>query len=243
MSPFFVPVLVASVAGSLHCAAMCGPFVAAVAGFAPAGRGGYAAHAAYHLGRLATYLVLGGAAALAGQALDLAGKAAGFASVSAVVAGGLLVLGGLSALASNGGLVKLRRHAPKRFGTVLGRWLGRIRGLPRVPRALLLGLSTTLVPCGWLYVFVATAAAAGRFEAGAFLMFAFWLGTLPALVAAGVGLQKLVATFGAHARTASAALAVAAGVLVLSLRAAAPPGVDVTGGSPKAPASCPLHPH
>jgi len=243
MSPLFVPVMVASVAGSLHCAAMCGPFVAAVAGFAPAGRGGHAAHAAYHLGRLTTYLFLGGAAALAGQALDLAGKAAGFASVSAIIAGGSLVLGGLSALASNHGLVKLRRQAPTRWGTLLGRWLARIRGLPGVPRALLLGLSTTLVPCGWLYVFVATAAAAGRFEAGALVMFAFWLGTLPALVVAGVGLQKLVAKFGAHARTASAALAVAAGVVVLSLRAAAPASVDITDGSTKAPTSCPLHPH
>ena len=32
MSPYWIPVFLASVGGSLHCAAMCGPFMAAVTG-------------------------------------------------------------------------------------------------------------------------------------------------------------------------------------------------------------------
>jgi uncharacterized protein len=243
MNALLWPVLLASLAGSLHCAAMCGPFAASVGGFARGERGGYAAHAAYHAGRLLTYLVLGGTAAALGQALDLAGKSAGVSRVSAVVAGALLVLFGLSSLAQDRGLVKLRRRPMLRLGTMLGSVLARVRSLPVVPRAALLGLSTTLVPCGWLYAFVAAAAASGDVTSGIGIMAAFWLGTVPALVVAGVGVGKLVKRFGAHARAATASLTVATGVLVLVLRASGPAPSNAAPTAAEAPASCPLHPH
>jgi uncharacterized protein len=243
MSALLWPVLFGSLAGSLHCAAMCGPFAAAVGGFAHAGRRGFGAQVAYHLGRLLTYLALGGSAALVGQALDLAGKSAGLSRVSAVVAGALLVLFGLSTLAHEGGLVKLRRRPPRRWGALLGSVLARVRTLPVVPRAALLGLSTTLVPCGWLYAFVATAAASGNVFSGVVVMAAFWLGTVPALLVAGVGLGRLIARFGVHARAATASLTVAAGVLVLVLRAAGPAPDGDAGTAPGASTSCPLHRH
>ncbi|HVR19134.1 MAG TPA: sulfite exporter TauE/SafE family protein, partial [Polyangiaceae bacterium] len=71
MTSFWVPILFASVGGSLHCAAMCGPYVAAVAGAGPAGRAAPTTVAAYHAGRLATYLALGAAGGFFGGALDL----------------------------------------------------------------------------------------------------------------------------------------------------------------------------
>jgi uncharacterized protein len=243
MSPFLWPVLVGSLAGSLHCAAMCGPFAAGVGSLARGRRGGYVVHAAYHAGRLLTYLALGGSAALVGQALDLAGKSAGLSRVSAIVAGTLLVLFGLSTLAHERGLLELRRRAPRRWGTLLGSVLARVRDLPVVPRAALLGLSTTLVPCGWLYAFVATAAASGSFVSGVGVMAAFWLGTVPALLIAGVGVAKLAARFGTHARAATASLTVGAGVLVLVLRAAGPVPAGEASTPTGTPASCPLHPH
>jgi uncharacterized protein len=244
MNALLWPVLVGSLAGSMHCAAMCGPFAASLGGFTRAGKSAYAAHAAYHAGRLLTYLALGGGAALVGQALDIAGTAAGVSRVSAIVAGALLVLFGLSTLAHEKGFLKLQRRAPRRWGTLLGGIFARLRDLPVVPRAAVLGLSTTLVPCGWLYAFVATAAASGTFLSGVGVMAAFWLGTVPALVVAGVGVGKLVARFGAHARAATASLTVAAGVLVLVLRAAGPLPVNAASNTAAAaPASCPLHPH
>jgi sulfite exporter TauE/SafE len=243
MNALLWPVLLGSVAGSLHCAAMCGPFAASVGGFARNERGGYTAHAAYHAGRLLTYLTLGGTAALLGQALDLAGKSAGVSRVSAVVAGALLVVFGLSTLAQDRGLVTLRRRPMLRLGTILGHVLSRMRDLPVVPRAALLGLSTTLVPCGWLYAFVAAAAASGEVVSGVGIMAAFWLGTVPALVVAGIGVGKLVKRFGAHARAATASLMVATGVVVLVLRAAGPVPGDAATDTAKTPASCPLHPH
>ncbi|HEX6273122.1 MAG TPA: sulfite exporter TauE/SafE family protein, partial [Polyangiaceae bacterium] len=154
MNPLWLSVLLASAGGSLHCAAMCGPFVAAVTGVGTNGRAAPQVHAAYHLGRLVTYLVLGGSAGLLGSALDLAGGAIGIGRVSALVAGAILVLSGASALVARQGLVKLRRRAPSRLGTLLGRALASFARFPPLRRAGLLGLSTTLVPCGWLYAFV-----------------------------------------------------------------------------------------
>jgi sulfite exporter TauE/SafE len=246
MSPYWVPVLIASLGGSLHCAAMCGPFMAAVSGFGSSGRAGPAAHVAYHLGRLGTYLALGAADGALGGALDLAGRAAGIARVSAIVAGILLVVWGASALVARQGLVRLRRGVPTRLGTLLGTVLARLARLPPVPRALLLGLSTTLVPCGWLYAFVATAAGTGGVLSALGVMLVFWAGTLPALVGAGFGLRGLFARLGERGRAVSAVLIVASGILLLGLRfdaSAAAASAASSSSRAAEPAPCPLHAH
>jgi sulfite exporter TauE/SafE len=244
VSELWLPILIASLAGSLHCAAMCGSFVAAVAGLDPAERNGTRLHLAYHLGRLSTYLGLGAAAGGLGGMMDWAGNRAGLGRVSALFAGALLIAWGVSELFASRGLVRLRRRAPRRAGVWLGAALARIRGTPPLPRAYLLGLSTTLVPCGWLYAFVMAAAASGRVATAVGSMFVFWLGTLPALIAAGVGLRRLFARLGTHARTVSSVLIVASGVLVLVLRNGVPLASTPTGDAgPSAAAACPLHPH
>jgi sulfite exporter TauE/SafE len=244
VSVVWIPIVIASLAGSLHCAAMCGSFSAAVCGLGE-GRASPLNQAAYHLGRLSTYLGLGAAAGLLGGALDLAGNAAGIGRVSAFVAGALLVVWGVSTLFAARGLVTLKRKAPRHFGAWLGALLVRFRALPPLPRAFALGLSTTLVPCGWLYAFVATAAGSGGVVPALTILFAFWLGTVPALVAAGLGLRGIAARLGAHARVATASLIVVSGVVVLALRAggepSAPSPAAAKGDVPAMPADCPLH--
>jgi sulfite exporter TauE/SafE len=44
---------------------------------------------------------------------------------------------------------------------------------------------TPLLPCGWLYAFVLTAAGTGGVLSGLSVMTAFWLGTVPALLGMG----------------------------------------------------------
>ncbi len=58
-------------------------------------------------------------------------------------------------------------------------------------RAAVTGLATALLPCGWLYVFVAAAGGSGSPVRGAALMLLFWTGTLPVMLALGAGLQRL----------------------------------------------------
>jgi len=220
--------------------------MAAVTGFGPDGRASPVTHAAYHLGRLATYLALGAAGGFLGGALDLAGDVAGIGRVSAFVAGFILVGWGVSALAVRRGLITLRRRAPSRLGSVLGNGLAWLRRFPPLPRALLLGLSTTLVPCGWLYAFVATAAGTGGVLSALGVMLVFWVGTLPALLAAGLGLRGLFARLGARARTVSAVLIAVSGLALLGVRIDVPrlvAGSDATATPDVTPASCPLHGH
>lgn len=243
MNLVFLSVFAASLAGSLHCAAMCGAFLAAAASHGVGVRSALSAQAAYHVGRLVTYLAFGVAAGLAGGALDVAGSTVGIGRASAFVAGAVLVMTGVSALFARSDLVPLRRRAPSRLGAVLGAVLAGLRRLPALPRAFLLGLSTTFVPCGWLYAFVATAAATGDLAMAVTVMLAFWAGGVPALGLAGVGWQKVVARVGARARVVSAALVVASGVLVLGLRIQAPAQApDGSGPTATGAAPCPLHP-
>jgi sulfite exporter TauE/SafE len=192
----WLSVFVASLAGSVHCAAMCGGFVAAYADTNAAGKQRALAHAAYNGGRLVTYLALGALAGTLGRALDLAGSALGIAHVAAVVTGVVLVTTGLVSLAPRQGLVRLGRGPSRGPAALLARLLARFREKPAVVRALVLGLSTTLLPCGWLYAFVAFGAATGSALGGVWLMSAFWCGSLPVLVGLGVSWQSLTRRFG-----------------------------------------------
>jgi sulfite exporter TauE/SafE len=63
--------------------------------------------------------------------------------------------------------------------------------LPLAMRGLVTGLLTALLPCGWLYLFALLAAGSGSAVIGAFVMVAFWLGSVPALVSLVVSTKLL----------------------------------------------------
>ena len=99
MTPLALAVLGASLLGSLHCAGMCGGFVAfCSAGDAARRRPGLAVHVVHGAGRLVAYVVLGVAAGALGAALDVAGALAGIHRAAAVLAGALVVVWGSAAL-------------------------------------------------------------------------------------------------------------------------------------------------
>ncbi len=188
-------VLVASLLGSLHCAAMCGPFVAVwVVGESKRCTRSQqvGTRASYHLGRLFVYASLGGIAGALGSGVDNLGRFAGMSRLAAVVAGVLVLVSGL-------GLVVPRLALP-RFGARLmqphASKLVQLRTKSQVVRAGLLGGLTPLLPCGWLYAFVLTAAGTGSAAYGALVMATFWVGTVPALL----GMDAVLANVGVHIR-------------------------------------------
>ncbi len=181
----FSAVLGASLLGSLHCAAMCGPFVAVFSASGPthSRKGKLTSHVAYHGGRMMTYVGLGALAGALGAMVDFAFETAGVMHVAALISGAVVILGGLGSLFSrNTGWSAARpmKTALVKLGTQ-----------PRAVRASALGLLTPLLPCGWLYAFVLTAGGTGTAWGGAAVMLSFWLGTVPALVGIGVLLSKL----------------------------------------------------
>ncbi len=194
-----LPVLGMSVVGSLHCAGMCGPIVAFYAGGDEAKwRQRWQAHVAYHGGRGVGYAGLGAVAGAIGAAADLAGTAAGLGRVAVVVAGAVMVMWGIALLFAAGGWQVPHVGLPARLQERIVMIMRRLRDRPPTARALLIGLATALMPCGWLYGFAVMAAGTGSVATGALVMTAFWIGTVPVLLGIGVGVQAVVGRLRRH---------------------------------------------
>lgn len=193
MLTLIASVLAASLLGSLHCAGMCGAFVAFAVGLddPEAGRNRGRLHAAYNAGRLVTYMTLGALAGALGSALDIAGSMVGVSRVAAALAGATLIVFGVTHLLRALGVRIAPARPPRFMQGALRRANRAAMALPPVRRALVIGLMTTLLPCGWLYAFVAAAAGTGSAAYGALTMAVFWVGTLPVLVAVGAGIRAL----------------------------------------------------
>jgi uncharacterized protein len=184
---------IASALGSLHCVGMCGPFAIIASGVnnfdgeenLQTKVSAIRQMAAYHIGRLATYLLMGLAVGFLASSL---GRWDWFKSIGTLA--GILLIGMgvwrlLNALSPEGLFVSNR--APK-HGKWVQAWSMQLakfrRLLPRHSKwqnAFGWGLTTTLLPCGWLYVFVVTAAASTSTAMAIATMMAFWIGTLPLL--------------------------------------------------------------
>lgn len=186
-STVLLSVLAASLVGSLHCAGMCGGFVAFYASDADRLTlwQRLEAHGGYHLGRLTTYTLLGAAAGSVGAAADLAGESAGVGRVAALTAAVVMIAWGGLRLAEATGFAPHGPRLPKALAALSVRVIGALRGFSPRSRGTLLGLASTLLPCGWLYAFAVSAAGTGSPLAGAAVMAAFWAGTVPLLLGFG----------------------------------------------------------
>lgn len=224
--PLAATVLLASLLGSLHCAGMCGAFLLfAVAD--PNQRGPRPSlHLAYHLGRLATYTTLGTIAGSLGAAFDLGGSLIGVQRTAAILAGAMMILFGAIALLRIQGVAIPAPPIPAAWQRLVTRGHNAAARRPPLIRALATGLLTTLLPCGWLYAFIITAAGTASPLLGAITMLAFWAGTLPVLASLGVGFRSLSGALGHRLPTITAAAVVVVGLATVLNRAAAiaPPG-------------------
>ena len=162
-------VFIASLAGSSHCAVMCGPVAVTVhnrIGYLPL----------YHLGRLASYLSLGVLAGLIGEKF-LSDNYPVISKLSLILLSLFLIYAGYN-------LIRGRRLelVSGRFITSLLKVPARIALTQKKPLAsFILGAVNGFVPCGWVYIFVIGAVAVKNPLYGGVLLFIFWLGTIPAL--------------------------------------------------------------
>lgn len=171
MIALFGTVVVASLAGSLHCLAMCGPLIG-LAG----GTRGLRLALAHAVGRLVTYVALGVGAGALGRAIDLAGRLGDIQRVATVLAAVTIFAWAIVALTG--------RRVGGAKGKVFTAGLAQIRSRRPARRAALIGVLTGLLPCGWLWAFVVSAAGTGSPLIGGLVMGAFWLGTVPAMTGA-----------------------------------------------------------
>ncbi|QOY93038.1 sulfite exporter TauE/SafE family protein [Massilia sp. UMI-21] len=239
-----IPVFLVGLAGSVHCAGMCGGIVGALSvargarpapafpvpvrtvatrSLAPA-----AGHvAAYNAGRIASYA---GAGALAG---GLAGGAASLSGLPALQAGAyvlanlMLVALGLYlmdawrglALLEQGGQALWRRLSPL---------LREIGPLDSAGRMFAAGAVWGWLPCGMVYSMLVTAMLSGSALDGAGVMLAFGLGTLPMLAAIGLAGARLRTLFQMRrVRLACGLLILAFGLLGLARAAGVVPAAGM----------------
>jgi sulfite exporter TauE/SafE len=197
-------VLAASIIGSVHCIAMCGPLVGLHGGART-----LRLSLIHSLGRLLTYVTLGTLAGLVGSAIDLAGRL-GNIQRAATVVGAITIL----AIALVPLLAKARPPARAPFTAALVR----IRSRSEVRRAALIGALTGLLPCGWLWAFVVMAAGTASAPAGALVMATFWLGTAPAMIGVVRLAGPLITRMRARMPAITAVVLIAAGLGTLALR-------------------------
>jgi len=226
VTALLVAVLIASLLGSTHCAGMCGAFVlfAVADSTEPPNpwRSRVALNAAYNMGRLVTYALLGAAAGMLGAAMDLGGSMVGVQRVAAAFAGGLMICFGLVALLRARG-VKLRRMPlPGVLTTMLAGGHRAVADAPPLARAWTVGLLTTLLPCGWLYAFAVTAAGTAHPLYGAATMAVFWVGTLPILAGVGLGAQAMTGRLRSRLPVLTSILLVVVGTYTVLGRMALP---------------------
>ncbi|MBX3406193.1 MAG: sulfite exporter TauE/SafE family protein [Phycisphaeraceae bacterium] len=195
MTALLLAVLAASLLGSSHCAGMCGAFVlfaVATPDDAPSvWRSRAMLNAAYNLGRLVTYSLLGAVAGLLGAGLDLGGSMVGAQRTAAVVAGAMMIGFGVVVLLRARGVRVGRLPVPGVVTRMVAGGHRAVADAAPINRAWTVGMLTTLLPCGWLYAFAITAAGTGSPLSGAAVMAIFWAGTLPVLAAVGIGAQAL----------------------------------------------------
>lgn len=180
-----------SAMGSVHRVGMCGGFAALCGGDTMGSR--FWRNSSYQGGRLVTYLVAGYGAHALGVIVP------GYVLGGALLLHGLLLLGG------------------KPLGPPLvSREMSRVyrRGITIIDRnslifLLLLGLPSTLLPCGWLYLNVTVAAAT---PAPLLMVIAFWVGTLPLMTAWSAFSGAVLARLGRWFPPVRAALLIALGL-------------------------------
>ena len=206
----------ASLLGSAHCVAMCGPYVAmCTAQFVPRGASPGARcglRVLFNLGRIATYSLIGLIVGAFGQIAEAVASRFGVAGIVAIAAGSAALAFGLSMIGW------FRDPASVVAMAGVGRWLiaGRMRLNQAPPAAapLLLGALQGWLPCALVYAAASRASLAGTPVMGAFTMLVFGLGTVPAVFALTVIPQTLLRRVKAQ-RLAGALLAVLGVLLIL----------------------------
>lgn len=209
---------------SAHCIGMCGGFACALAATDSGGWKFVGRQLTYNFGRIFTYAFLGALAGSAGVFLSRMRWGGVTAPQALSLAAGVIMIGlGLSAM----GIIRL----PQRWTSLEGGLFAPLFAHFMGPRSWAghfgAGVANGFLPCGLVYAFLATAAAAGDGLHGMLLMVFFGLGTVPAMLLAAGGGRVLSVAARRRVYQAAAVLIVAMGVMT------------VVRGWPRSEGACP----
>jgi sulfite exporter TauE/SafE len=159
--------------GSFHCVGMCGPIALSI----PISNNSKARRmlsiVLYNLGRATTYGLMGLCFGLLGNQFFLTG----YQQIFSVVLGSIILL--IWFLEK---FIHLERTIFAPWHLRLQQAIAKFLWAPKkTSHNFLIGLLNGLLPCGFVYLAIASATATGSAGQGAALMFAFGLGTIPLL--------------------------------------------------------------
>jgi len=230
----YLSLLLAALAGSLHCIGMCGPILAgfsqSFAASTPLTVNGDAPRRTvawgfvwYHAGRIWTYAMLGLFAGVVGQHFREGTAFLGWQRWASIALAGAVVLSGI-ALA---GIIPGLRLDVGTGGCGIGK-LARfpllaslVRGQGVAPR-LLLGAVMGLLPCGLIYAMLVTVASLPTPIHAALGMVVFGVGTLPSLTSVLLAANLIPTRWRVHGSKLAAACVILTGLFMLGRATLAP---------------------
>lgn len=163
--------------GSFHCVAMCGPIALALSGGSENNAKYLLGRSIYNLGRIFTYGVIGLIAGMLGHTLLMAG----FQKSISIAIGAFMIISVITVyylpIKSGTNVVSLKINAfiKKVFSGVIKK--------KNTTSLFIAGMANGVLPCGFVYIALAGAAATQEPFSGAGYMIMFGLGTFPAMMA------------------------------------------------------------
>jgi len=222
----FAALALTGLAGSLHCAGMCGPILIGLSRRLPRDGSFALDSVAYHLGRLWTYALLG---AVSGAVGARVGAGWGARNGLALALGAAVVLVGLALL---------RRRASRLENRIAAAFSALLRGVTTTTgiagrrgfvARVLVGAVMGLTPCGMVWAALVPATALGHPLLSALGMLCFGLGTLPVMSSIVLLDRVLSGRLRRHGRAIAAVALIVAGIWIFG-RALPGGGADAHTG-------------
>lgn len=166
--------------GSFHCVGMCGPLAFAIPQQSESKWITLFKKLSYNLGRAISYSFLGLLIGLLGKQLWLAGLQQGISILS-----GILIIVAVAPQVIR--YRKSQNYTPNRFTQSVNKLIG--KAIKNKAGHLYLGLLNGFLPCGFVYLGLATAINTSNAYQSALFMFVFGLGTTPLMLLAMLGVN------------------------------------------------------
>jgi sulfite exporter TauE/SafE len=165
--------------GSLHCAVMCGPIVLALPVSKDANWQNLIQLLLYQLGRILVYALLGFLVGAVGNVLAVFIKQ----ETLSLTVGVLLVV--FTVMQLSGRRWRNFQHLQGKVVAPISKAMTKLFTLPFW--GFFVGMLNGLIPCGMVYLALATALHSANYQSGAIFMLWFGLGTLPLMLFVSIG--------------------------------------------------------
>ncbi len=162
--------------GSFHCIGMCGPLALALPGSDRKTSSLVASRLVYNVGRVITYSFLGAAVGLLSKMISIGGFQQWLS-----IGVGVFILLGLSISRLRNKLNQLKTY-PSKLMKKAGSPIKSLFKKGTTGSLFVIGLLNGLLPCGFVYMGLATALTSGTVIKSVYFMMGFGFGTIPAML-------------------------------------------------------------